>query len=319
MATKTLVSSPSSKVSASAKAPAKESFSEVLLSNEAVSLCLLVNRRQGNLRVIDFRAGPTPAKRSQILATARREGVEKVYTLVERDEVVTWAKMGFVREGSIPGFYRRSDAAVMGIVVSTARPLSPLVSLGPDADDDDYADEVPVTAAWALSERTITRAKKFVKDVDLELPSVKLAKVSEADAKKAVSAAHKKGGALTGFEPFGRDAQRSTYACATRGNTLYVSVEAQPFFHNSLLELLSAPKNDAERLSATAAVAAITERLRAEGASASFAVGPADDALLAATFMANGFRRSAALSQHVVVDGERKDAVVWSKKLTLAD
>ncbi|KYF50174.1 hypothetical protein BE08_39030, partial [Sorangium cellulosum] len=91
---------------------------ELLFRNDAVSLCLLVNRRHRTLRIIDFRAGPTPSKRSFVLSAAKREGVEKIFTLVERDEVPTWTRLGFVREGSIPGFYKRSDAWILGAVVS---------------------------------------------------------------------------------------------------------------------------------------------------------------------------------------------------------
>src|SRR5688572_5497296 len=93
---------------------------EIFFSNSGVSLCLLVNRRARAMRVIDFRSGPSPTKRIFVLSLARREGVDRVYTLVERDECSTWAKMGFAREGNIPGFYKRSDAFVLGAIVPPA-------------------------------------------------------------------------------------------------------------------------------------------------------------------------------------------------------
>src|SRR5579859_902262 len=74
---------------------------EVFFQNDAVSLCMLVNRRTRTVRVIDFRAGPSTAKRNFVISFAQREGLEKIYTLVERDEVSTWLKMGFAKEGSI--------------------------------------------------------------------------------------------------------------------------------------------------------------------------------------------------------------------------
>ena len=40
-------------------------------------LCLLLNRRTKQIRVIDFRAGALPAKRLFIQSVAQREGVEK--------------------------------------------------------------------------------------------------------------------------------------------------------------------------------------------------------------------------------------------------
>ena len=56
-------------------------------------------------------------------------------------------------------------------------------------------------------------------------------------------------------------------------------------------------------------------RLIDEGAVSTFTFAPADDVLLGAAFLANGFRRSAVLARHLVVNGARKDAVLWSKKL----
>src|SRR5262245_18488967 len=67
---------------------------EMFVQNEAVSVCLLINRRTKTMRVIDFRAGPSHAKRLFVLNLAKREGIEKVYTLVERDELSTWVKLG---------------------------------------------------------------------------------------------------------------------------------------------------------------------------------------------------------------------------------
>ena len=289
---------------------------EVLIQGETVSICLLINRQHRHLRVIDFRAGPTVAKRNTVLIAARREGVDKVFTLVERDEVVTWMRLGFSREGTIPGFYRRSDAWVMGIVVSEARPLSASMNID---DDDDLPMEVEVTPAATLAERTVVRAKKLLSSDSGPLPSVKLAPVTPTEAQKALAALQKKGIALTSLSPFGRDTTRSTYACASKGASVLISAEDQPFFQNTYLELLAAPKNDGERIATTAALAVMTEKLRAEGKVNAFAIVPADDVLLCAAMIASGFRRSAALSSHLSIGGERKDAVVWSKRLIAAD
>src|SRR5882672_7467995 len=108
---------------AGAAATDKKVDGEIFFQNEAVSLCLLVQRRARTMRVIDFRAGPSPAKRTLVLSLARREGVEKIYTVVERDEVATWAKLGFAKEGSIPGFYKRSDAFLLGCSADAPVPL----------------------------------------------------------------------------------------------------------------------------------------------------------------------------------------------------
>jgi hypothetical protein len=315
---------------------------ELLFQNDTVSLCLLVNRRHGNMRVIDFRAGPTMAKRNFILAAAKREGVEKVYTLVERDEIGTWARLGFSREGSIPGFYRRSDAWIMGAVVSQVGPFRG-DSLHDDDDDDDHEARDGSPAA-ALADKTVVRAKKLLKDGgELLVPGVRITRASEVETRKAVSASTKLGRALTGFEPFGRDAARLYWSCtasplspkasgarsATKAArtvsktkpakpgpyVTYAAREVQECFGNSMFEVLEAPRSDGDRLAVTSVVASICDALREERCASTFTLAPSDDVHFAAALLANGFRRSGLLQRHVVVGGERKDAVIWSRKL----
>jgi hypothetical protein len=297
---------------------ANSGVDELLFQNDTVSLCLLVNRRHRTLRVIDFRAGPTVAKRNFVIAAAKREGVEKVFTLVERDEVSTWTRLGFTREGSINAFYKRSDAWILGAVVSQVGPLRADPQLLGDADDDDEVDGEPEVSspAASLAERTLARARRLLKANGAALPAVKLAAVREADLRKAVGAAQRTGRALTGFEAFGRDVERTSWVLTTRsGFEIFASWETQPCFGNSFLELLTGPRDEAERLAVTAAVRAVCARLEEQGIVSTFGLSPADDAQLAAVFLAAGFRRSGVLAKHVIVKGERKDVVVWSKKL----
>jgi hypothetical protein len=298
---------------------------ELLFRNDMVSLCLLVNRRHRTLRIIDFRAGPTPSKRDFVVATAKRERVEKIFTLVERDEVATWTRLGFTREGSIPGFYKRSDAWILGAVVSRMGALQAIDAEAPE-DEDDEGDEdearAPVLSpAAALADRTVARARKLLKaSGDRPLPHVKLAAASPADLRRAVSAMQRRGRALTGFEPFGRDAIRTAYLLSTRGGfNLYASWEMQACFGNSFLEILAGPRTDPERVATTAAIAALCEKLVGEKVVSTFTFAPADDVALSAVFLANGFRRSAVLASHMTVGVERKDAILWSKKLCTPD
>jgi hypothetical protein len=296
---------------------ANSGVEELLFHNDTVSLCLLVNRRHKTLRVIDFRAGPTAAKRNFVIATAKREGVEKVFTLVERDEVSTWTRLGFTREGSINAFYRRSDAWLLGVVVSQVGALEPDTRLAEvDDDDEDDEDSAPPSPAATLAERTLARARRVLKADGAALPALKIAAAKEAFRKKALAAATRAGRALTGFEPFGRDVERGAFTITGRGGfELYASWESQSCFGNSFVELLTGPRAEPERLAYTAAVRAVCERLAEQGIVSTFCLSPADDVPLATTFLAAGFRRTGVLAKHVVVAGERKDAIVWSKKL----
>ncbi|WP_437929188.1 hypothetical protein WMF37_07930 [Sorangium sp. So ce291] len=289
---------------------------ELLFRNDAVSLCLLVNRRHRTLRIIDFRAGPTPSKRSFVLSAAKREGVEKIFTLVERDEVPTWTRLGFVREGSIPGFYKRSDAWILGAVVSEMSP-----SLREESDDDEGAEGEGEGKAGSpavlLAERTIARARRLLRESEgRPLPAIKIAPASGQELRRAVAAAQRAGRALTGFEPFGRDALRTGYVLSARGGfSLHAAWEMQSCFGNSFLEILSSPRHESERLATMAAIGALCERLVEERAVSTFTFAPADDQELCAALLANGFRRSAVMARHLVVGRARKDAILWSKKL----
>jgi len=304
----------------------QKSVEEVFFQNDAVSLCLMIHRRAKTMRVIDFRAGPSNAKRMFVLALAQREGVEKVYTLVERDEVSTWIKLGFAREGNIPGFYKRSDAFLLGCsVANPGKPHSEMrIAAARDTSGDgeiveEEIDEEPAIDAHALelAERTIVHGKKAAKALSGKaLPNVKISPMTEAEAKKHVAAAVKANRALTGFEPFGRDVERHYFNLTGRGGyELVVSTESQACFGNAFLEMLTPPRTDGERLAVVGALRALSEKLIAAGAVSVFALAPSDDVALATAFSFNGFRRTGLLQNHLQVGNARKDAIIWSRRL----
>ncbi len=302
----------------------KRGVEEMFVQNDTVSLCLLLNRRTRTMRVIDFRAGPSHAKRVFVLKLAKREGIEKVYTLVERDEVSTWVKLGFAKEANIAGFYKRSDALVLGCSVDTGAVETQLrIPVGLEEDDDDDSPlELRATPAHHFAEKTLVQAKKHAKellsDAHRPLPVTKLAIVRETDAtvKKAVEKAVRSGRALTAFEAFGRDVERRFFHLTSRGGfELIASTESQSCFGNAFLELLTGPKTEPERLATVSALRALCDKLLAEGVVSCFALSPSDDVALATAFVFNGFRRTGLLQNHVTVGGQRKDAIVWSRKL----
>ena len=185
-----------------------------------------------------------------------------------------------------------------------------------DEEDGDEGGAGPASPAASLADRTLARARRRIKAAPLALPAIKLAPARDADVKRAVAAAARRGRALTGFEPFGRDAQRTAYVLTARGGfELHASWESQACFANAFLEILTGPRTEPERLATTAAVRAVCERLAAEGLVSTFCLAPADDVALATVFLGAGFRRTGVLAGHILVDGGRKDAIVWSRKL----
>lgn len=293
------------------RAPTESAESEdILFENSKVSLCLLLNRHARTLRIFDFRAGSDPTKRQYVFSIAQREGAERVYTVVERDEIGAWQRLGFQREGVIPGFFKRSDAYVLGTLVPSALGEEPApVSTDSDADSD------------AAAERTLTQARKLARELGASSNrAVRLQPASEAVVKRAVAAAARAGRALTRFDRFGRDVQRSEICVTSRGGfSLIVSVERQPCFDNAFIELLTGPRTDRDVVLTAAGLRATCEKLKREGTVGSFATSPVDDVGLAAAWLANGFRRTGTLVGHQLVRGERRTAFLWTKKLSLPD
>lgn len=283
-------------------------FEELAYHAEGVSLCLLVNRRARSMRVIDFRSGPQPAKRPAVVKLARREGVDRIFTLVERDEVSTWTRIGFAREGNIPGFYKRSDAWILGSTLTVL-----------DDDPEKSGMRLAVAPAGAdaepSAERLYQAARKAAKEhLEDALPQVKLQALADTEVPKRVAAAGQR--AITRFEPFGRDVLRTHYVASTRGGvTLPMSVERQVCFDNAFLELLHGPRGEKEVLATRAAIRQLCTHLAGQGVVGAFALAPVDDTDLGAAFLVNGFRRTGLLAQHLYIAKRRVDAFVWSRKL----
>jgi hypothetical protein len=272
---------------------------ELHFRSDNAFLCLLLNRRTKTIRVIDFRAGALPAKRLFIQSVALRENVQKVIILVEKDEVSSWTRVGFVREGTVPGFYKRSDGHLVGCVIGQR-------TASIEVDDE----------AQKLTERTINNAKRVVKDVEESIAGITLRGVEPEVAAAARDAAWAKGEGLGSFDPFGRDALRMFLEVQPkRGKANYLSAEFQDCFGHALLEVLRSPKNDADVLAVTAGLRSFSEELKRRGIVSAFALGPNDNVGLSTAYLAAGFRKTGLLARGIKVGDDRRDAILWTRKL----
>jgi hypothetical protein len=285
---------------------------EILFENSKVSLCLLLNRHARTLRIFDFRAGGDPTKRGYVMSIAQREAVERVFTVVERDEVSVWSRLGFQREGTIPGFFKRSDSYVLGASVP------PALAQGGSQPPPESGTQA-VADIEGAAERVHQEARRVAKELPAPSPrQVRLQPAPEAIVKKAVTAAVRSGRALTRFDPFGRGVVRADYQFTARGGfSLVASVERQPSFDNAFVELLTAPRTERDRLLTHAALHQLCERLGREGTVACFGFSPIDDVNLAAIWLANGFRKTGLLPNHLLVGGRRAGAFLWTQKLAV--
>lgn len=290
------------------QAGARPLIEEVPVKTAGIYVSLVVNRRHKTARIVDFLAGNFGQKAAAIDAFARREGIERVYTLVEREESLGWARVGFAREGTIPGYYKRSDAYLMGRVVSTP----PLVD----------EDGLPMTAPadTAAAEKMLNAAKKLVGDVNEVPRGFKAETLNDAEilASGLLPAKSRKGGAWFD-ERFGRTGERLHVAGRmTRSGAKLpdqvVSVELQEPFGNAFVQLTSwAQKTDDARM-IYSSLQSLVEQLRARDIGCTFGVSPTDSPITAAAFLAAGFKRTGLLAQHLCLADRRVDAVLWTRR-----
>lgn len=285
-------------------AVAKESeqpiVEELHFRSDNAFLCLLLNRRTKQIRVIDFRAGALPAKRLFIQSVAQREGVEKVILLVEKDEVSSWTRVGFVREGQVPGFYKRSDGHLVGCVI------------GERTASIEVSEE-----SQKAAERTINAGKKAADGIDDPAKGVTVQQVDRETAEEARDAHWVKRTDTYGcFDSFGRDAARIYVEVqGKKAKANYLSAEFQDCFGHSLIEILRVPRTEAEVHAAIAGLSWLNDTLKSKEIVSAFAFAPVDNLELTTIFLACGYRKTGLLAKGALVADKRSDAILWTRKL----
>lgn len=281
---------------------------ELHFRSELVYICLVVNRRHRSARIVDFLAGNFPQKQAAIQQIAVREGIERVYTLVEREESVGWARAGYAREGSIPGYYKRSDAHVMGHLIHNPPRLSPEGVLVPPVADAQRAEKA-LNAAKKLKDIVAPKGVRVHPMTDDELATLRAA----AKGKKS----------LTFIEDrFGRTGARLHVAArGTSGGRAVeqiVSAEVQECFGNAFVQIAASPTSELDARMLVAALTGLVDLLKSRDVVSTFAFAPVDDTLISAAMLAAGFRKTGLLAQHLAVGDKRSDAVLWTRKTVTA-
>lgn len=282
-------------------------FEELRYQRGDVSLCLLVNRRTRSMRIVDFRSGPSFLKREIIRRAAIEERVERLFTVVEREEAPVWTRLGFLKEGSIPGFYKRTDAYVLGMSLAADAPRSKRLALSakPALAMDDRAER-----SYQLGRRLVRAGQSS------ELPEVRLQKARDVEVARSLSAATRTGRELSKLEPFGRGGERTSYLATGRGGfSLLLSVELQRCFDNAFVQMLTAPRSEKEAWLMADALRRVGSVLDEQQVSTVFAISPANCLEMTAALIRGGFRRTGRLPRHLMLGGQRQDAFLWSRRV----
>jgi hypothetical protein len=268
--------------------------------SDQVYICLVVNRRHRSARIVDFLAGNFPQKQAAIQQIALREGIERVYTLVEKEESSGWARVGYAREGNIPGYYKRSDAYLMGHLIHNPPRLTP------------EGVPIPPAADTVRAEKALAAAKKL-KDA-IAPKGVRTQLMSESEVSALRAAARGKKGFAQFDDRFGRTGARLHVAARNKSAEQIVSAEVQECFGNAYLQLAHAPASEADAKILVAALTALGDELRGREVASTFAFSPVSDTLTNAAMLAAGFRKTGLLAQHLLVGTERADTILWTRK-----
>ena len=279
---------------------------ELHFRSDSVYISLVVNRRHRTARVVDFLAGNFPQKQAAIQSIALREGIERVYTLVEREESLGWSRVGYCREGSIPGYYKRSDAYLMGYLVHDP----------PSVNEEGVP--IPPLADAARAERTLVAARKLA--TGLGPARGCRAALLSADEVASIRATSKGRRGLWMDERFGRTgaslhvAARPSARAASKISEQIVSAELQEPFGNAYVQFGTAPMKPEEAPLMVSALSTLVEQLKSREIACTFAVAPSDNAVLAAAMISAGFRKTGLLAKHLGAGEGRTDAILFTRR-----
>ena len=278
---------------------------EIHFRSEQVYISLVVNRRHRTARIVDFLAGNFPLKQAAIQQIAVREGIKRVYTLVEREESTGWARVGYAREGSITGYYKRSDAYVMGHIVNDPPKMSQEGILLPPVPD------------VAKAEKALNAAKKLREVIGPRQVRTQLMSDRDIEALRTTAKARKELAAVD--DRFGRTGLRfHVTARDSRGTARaaeqVVSAEVQECFGNAYVQISSVLATELDARVLVGALNELSEHLKGREVTSTFAFAPVSDSLVSAAMLAAGYRKTGLLAQHIVLNDQRTDAILWTRK-----
>ena len=305
---------------------------EQTVRNEDIFCCLLFDAQNATLRVVDFRGGNLQQKQVYLEKIQVSVRIRKVFTLIERDDIAGWQRAGYLREGVIPGYYKRSDAYIMGHI---REPGWDANSVNEDSEErKEYLNEIRELAKeYAEIKTTGYKAESITEEETPEIlrreherrsaPARKPAAKTKAKA-KAPAKTEDAPPPPPDFEvfpiqmPFGRDVEHYHYLCVNKrsGQANVYSAEYQDCFGNAKVTLyFDTFKTKTDIALACFGLNSFVKWIEDVGAVASFSLVNADNKEMNAVYAACGFKQSGWLNRHVICDGEAKDQILWTLKL----
>lgn len=293
---------------------------EQMVRNDDIFCSLLYDEGNATLRVVDFRGGNFQQKQDYLKRIQAAEGFRKIFTLIERDDMQGWQRCGYQREGAIPGYYRRSDAYIMGWLADEnwtpeeleeeseerRELLGKIKELATEYEEMKGAgfraenitqEEVPELVAME-QERRSGKGKTAKKSAAVEVPS----------ADEPLFMQFSRG---VEYYYFGvqnkRTKQGNLFAC-----------EYQDCFGNAKIDLyFDSLKNKTDVALARFGLVTFVDWLAEIGTVAIFALVDVDNLELNAIYASAGFKNTGWLTQQVSRGKKPVDQILWTTKLVV--
>jgi hypothetical protein len=295
---------------------------ERMVRNDDIFCSLLFDSSNRTLRVVDFRGGNFQTKHNYLERVLTADGIRKVFTLIERDDMTGWQRVGYMREGTIPGYYKRSDAYIMGRIYDDDWDGVPESDDGPERknlfnDIRNLAKEMGDAPASGM------RAEHIAEEETLDLLRAECNRLSQkAPAKKGKGAAALQIPPLVDelplFRQFSREIEYHYFVCQNRRTKQLnmFGAEYQDCFGNAKVDVFFPPLAKGDYGIARFGLLSFIDWLLGIGAVTVFSLVRVDDLPLNALYASAGFRNTGYLNRQVVTPAGPVDQILWTKKLT---
>ena len=308
---------------------------EKIVRNEDIFCSLLFDYTNRTLRVVDFRGGNFQNKHAYLENILIKEGMRKIFTLIERDDMNGWQRVGYHREGSIPGYYKRSDAYIMSRIYDAD--FDAKIPQGEEnLENKGMLNDIKVVGKKLSESKDPGIKVDPISDMEvLQIIAAEQARreskpaKSAAKAKKSTAAKSKKlspppspeieEGKADGliFPQFSREVEYFHFLIQNRRSkqSNVLSTEYQDCFGNAKVHFCLPIETKADQNLAKAGLQQAIDQMLDMGAVSIFATVPADDAKSNEVFAGCGFRNSGWLSRQLLLPEGVLDVILWTRKL----
>lgn len=297
---------------------------ERVIRNDDIFCSVLLDQLNRTIRVVDFRGGNFQAKHTFLEQILTTEGMRKIFTLIERDDVNGWQRVGYQREGAIPGYYKRSDAYIVSRIYD------------PDYDAEaSQNEESPERKNFFAKIKTLAKEMSEHKSSDIRIDRVGEAEALEAIKSELRRAAAKSKAPKTSrrekaldqsaehelyipiFPQFSRGIENFYFAAQNRRTkqiNLY-GAEYQDCFGNAKIDILFSPVTRIDQNLSRGGLIAFVDTLVEMGVVSVFTLTSKDDLAKNALYASAGFRNTGWLNRQLLTDQGAIDQILWTRKL----